>query len=315
MREHDLLEKEDMDSLSMDEIHGWYLGANITLGNPPHLSYSEKNGNFSLIQCYGSGHLGSDVLTIGSTSSRVTVGIYDKIGWCYEDGPTDGRLGLSTGTSKLGKDAPSLLREIVGQLDQPIFTIWHNRTRDGTGEAQLTLGAEDTEHCRFDWAYAPRVIVSNYNGYSYNYAVNATQIRAFNSNGSLTASWPNTTLVNVRNDLYSPSASIDVFNLFLNASNTAPVYDSKIGKWVVNCDLSKIGNVVISVGNGASVVLTPSDFTVCNSYFDACYVTVTDYKYGNFLTFGRHFLNSHCIAYNAQKDQVGFASVKSNQCS
>ncbi|KAI1698880.1 UDP-glucoronosyl and UDP-glucosyl transferase domain-containing protein [Ditylenchus destructor] len=301
MRKHDMLEKEDMDSLSMDEIHGWYLGGNITFGNPPKrfyveidffeyaeltligsnaslanvkkyylpkqtfnssssTSYSEKDGNFSLIPCYGFGHLGSDVLTIGNISSRVTVGIHDKIGWCYEDGPTDGRLGLSTGASKLGNNAPSLLREIVGQLDRPIFSIWHNRTRDGTGEAQLTLGAEDTKHCWFDWAYAPRVIVSNYNGYSYNYAVNATQIRAFNSNGSLAASWPNTTLVN----LYSPSASIDVFNLFLNASSTAPVYESKIGKWVVNCDLTKIGKVVISIGNSANIVLTPSDFIVYN---------------------------------------------------
>uniref|UniRef100_A0A915EPV3 Uncharacterized protein n=1 Tax=Ditylenchus dipsaci TaxID=166011 RepID=A0A915EPV3_9BILA len=94
----------------------------------------QKDGNFTY---EGSGHKGSDIVKISELSTRMTFGVLDKVGYRYQKC----LFVLSPSFNNLSDAAIQL----VGQLDQPVISVWINSTPSGNGSLNSRL-AEDTDH-------------------------------------------------------------------------------------------------------------------------------------------------------------------------
>uniref|UniRef100_A0A915E4Z0 Peptidase A1 domain-containing protein n=1 Tax=Ditylenchus dipsaci TaxID=166011 RepID=A0A915E4Z0_9BILA len=252
----------------------------------------------------GKGILGNDIARFGRLNLRnLTFGIIDKLGSAYKHQPVDAIVGLSPDDSQ--NEIPSLLQQISVQLIKPVMSLWAYSIMGQDGQGQLTLGAEDETHCSPNWMYVPRCGV----GHSVFVSSVSTSIQ------TTTMSVAVNTSMTVEPDAWMHVVPMPVLYLFTNASHA--VYNSTIDFFVVDCDLRKAGNVILTLGShedSKQLILKPEDYISYMPYYKACFVAVYGYfeKYqpDSIIELGELFLNRRCMAYNIQNNEVGFADVK-----
>ncbi|KAI1702648.1 hypothetical protein Ddc_16974 [Ditylenchus destructor] len=137
--------------------------------------------------------------------------------------------------------------------------------------------------------------------------VNATSAVAASANGTVLAQISGQVAVYVDETFWEEHVSLSVYYLFLNASGS--VYNDDTWQYEADCDSA--GNVTLSFGNG-NLVFTPSDYLEKIPESDACRLSMRRdyYSSGDYIELGRRYLNTHCVAYNAQSHQFGFAKVQ-----
>ncbi|KAI1703090.1 eukaryotic aspartyl protease domain-containing protein [Ditylenchus destructor] len=283
-------------------------------------SFVNIGKNFSMTSC-GSGKNGTDVVNVGEVNKPVNFGIvqtmYSYLRWM----PSDGILGINPKAS--ANMSQNAISQLLEDMDSPIMTWWQNETiwcPNGTlPNAQLTLGAEDTEHCKSSYVYVPRVSsISSSDRYYPVHLTSAvisndrddyeeeTEIR-FDINATLT-------LWHGQRDTYGPRTFLKAL---VNATNG--VYNYTVHDYVVDCDMSKHKDIVLNIGGSGvtedkssrQIILSPTDYVLYFDSYDVCVLSyhVVEYKYPR-LELGLKFFNNHCLAYNSKEDKIGFSEVK-----
>ncbi|KAI1698349.1 eukaryotic aspartyl protease domain-containing protein [Ditylenchus destructor] len=292
-------------------------------------TYVDKNGNFTDFPC-GKGINGSDQIKahllnlesnrlifvaahhtqVDDISANVVMGVItDKLGYYLRYYPVDGVLGLNPTLPNTNAD--NLASQLVGTLDTPIMSWWQNMTRYNEGNAQLTLGGEDTDNCQSNYVYAPQQ-PSQWTSYGdYGVHIASAQIDGMPDNE---------VSLNTTSALYPDQGSLyctyDFFYVLTNASNA--VYNETSGYWEVDCDLSKTKNIILNIGGSGDkadsttkqLILTGADYIYYWPYYDTCIVYAYPSEYAQSVELSQRFMNNHCVAYNAKEKTVGFADVK-----
>ncbi|KAI1702204.1 eukaryotic aspartyl protease domain-containing protein [Ditylenchus destructor] len=324
--------------------------ANITVGTPPqnvtvsfdffyssdffladsHISSSSRyQENYKLWQTYNSsasstyvdlhkhfsipisgsrftstdGYIGKDVMNVSSFSAKVAIGVVTST-WYFNG--FAGTAGLHSTNSSISNATGNLITQLAPQLDQPVVTLKSNYCMDYSNPnktIQITLGSLDEEHCQSDWLFAPTVPPR----YNVGYQVNASSAVAASANGTVLAQISGQVAVYVDEAYWQEYASRSVYYLFLNASGSVWNDDS----WQYEADCNSAGNVTLPLANG-NLVFTPSDYLEKVPKSDVCRLSINrdTYSTGDYIELGRRFLNSHCVAYNAQSQQFGFVKVQ-----
>ncbi|KAI1716913.1 eukaryotic aspartyl protease domain-containing protein [Ditylenchus destructor] len=273
-------------------------------------TYSDAGTNFTM-NWIGTGHVGQDTLSIGSSQAIVSFGVFDTSA-AYVSNPFDttpaGVVGLANFNSSLGNTTKNLISQLANELDQPIITIAPSNTPNVTNH--LTLGALDTEHCQSNYAIGNTLSKGTY-------SLNATSAVAINSNGSVVQNITGTVSLYAGAWFRGLLVSSKIHELLVDVSSAT--WNSSYWEYVVDCDTN--ATLALSVGEN-QIVITPFDYL--SSHGDHCVldadelwsVHYSDYDSdenddnAEVIYVGEQFLENHCLAYNVETDEVGIASSK-----
>jgi len=245
-------------------------------------------------------HVG-DGISLNATVQVATQVSYDM---AYYN--MDGTFGLSTDGSGNGQ---TLMEELAPNLDEPVITIWVNRSSGSSGGVgEITLGGMNPEKCQSDtWVNAGSSINSYYSLPTFN----VTSISG-PKNGSCANSVEGLFNVSISNSYSTMYTSIQVQDIFVKASGA--VYNRGTYGYSVSADkMASAQPVTFTMANGGQLVLTPADYTVKGrdgtiylntyGYYDQnTYPTDT-------LLVGQPFLNNHCVSQNIQTGEWSLANV------
>ncbi|KAI1692724.1 eukaryotic aspartyl protease domain-containing protein [Ditylenchus destructor] len=281
-------------------------------------SYVDIGKNFSMAAC-GRGQNGTDVVNVGEVSTAVTFGIAQNASSYLKLLPSDGILGINP--MPPFNNSQNAISQLLSGLDSPVMTWWQNETYWGFNAtlpvAQLTLGAEDIDHCKSSYVYVPRV--TNIKSYDRFYPVHLTTavISEGTPEDQIDTRFEINATLNMRHNQYRIYSPRSFFYALTNATNA--VYNSTVWEYVVDCDLSKHKDIVLNIGGSGftedetsrQIVLSPAEYIYYWSYYRVCYLSafVSGGENG-VVELPQKFLNNHCLAYNAKEDMIGFSEVK-----
>ncbi|KAI1714929.1 eukaryotic aspartyl protease domain-containing protein [Ditylenchus destructor] len=286
------------------------------------------------------GHLGNDMVQMGSLNFNITFVIWDDV-YFYFRGDyyqlyknVSGILGLSPASQLNGTNwymnMTSTVAQLIGQMDQPLITVWSNSSHSGEGSGLLTFGAEDTDHCESNWIYTTKLTPDGKTSLYYSgYTVHLDTIHGTWTNGTEQTFEIDLDLAIVP-DISCIVLPWDYAKFFWNISKA--VYHDHgdlLGYWIVDCDTTNLGNVTFTVGgpgydrsnNKYNLTITVDDYSKYYKDYDVCYLDLSFYpayfttdrdntqkKYPFIL--GRQFAQNHCVAYDLENDNIGIAESK-----
>ncbi|KAI1699333.1 eukaryotic aspartyl protease domain-containing protein [Ditylenchus destructor] len=270
-------------------------------------SYVDIGKNFSTAAC-GRGQKGTDVVNVGEVSTAVTFGIAQNASSYLKLLPSDGILGINR--MPPFNNSKNAISQLLSGLDSPVVTWWQNETYWGFNAtlpvAQLTLGAEDIDHCKSSYVYVPRV--TNIKTYDRFYPVHLTTavISEGTPEDQIETRFEINATLNMRHNQYRIYSPRSFFYALTNATNA--VYNSTVWEYVVDCDLSKHKDIVLNIGGSG---FTEDGTSRQISYYRVCYLSAfVSGEENRVVELPQKFLNNHCLAYNAKEDMIGFSEVK-----
>ncbi|KAI1702082.1 eukaryotic aspartyl protease domain-containing protein [Ditylenchus destructor] len=283
-----------------------YFPPKKTFNSSASITYEQQTDSFAYLYDMVA-HFGSDYVMFGEAAANLTFVIYDHVPDFALELPVDGMLGLS---SKDRRYNISFFEQIMPELDQPIISFWTNRIHGfQNGTAEITIGAEDTDHCEPNWTYSPEISLEGTDWwYSTGYAAHVTGFTAeldgqelmFRMNKSL-----------IFFDGYGMAAMPHYLKyFFINAADA--VWNQTMYQHIVDCDIDRHANVTLHINGSHDIVMYPSDYVAYMRYWNVCFLDIWGYdddEY-NFMTLPINFWNGHCFAYNHATREVGLADAK-----
>ncbi|KAI1728140.1 eukaryotic aspartyl protease domain-containing protein [Ditylenchus destructor] len=281
--------------------------AKATYNTSASTTYMAIEGNYT--SWCGYGHLAKDIATLGGVSVNASLGVVDKLGYWLNLQPIDGTLGLSP--REYPTNNISLLRQVLKELDRPVLSLWCNKTGHDAGNSLITLGTEDTDNCHSDWAFVPQVGDWYDTHLSFASAVIDGESKTLDLNATVSV---------------NPSYSAFIFGpnsfkyLIVNASNA--VFNTSIKFYEVNCNISQAPNITLTLGGydvscdstSRNVIMTGADYIRYHTMYKTCFISIYGYDdknaKTNYVELPQQFLNNHCLAYNVQNRELGFATAK-----
>ncbi|KAI1705450.1 eukaryotic aspartyl protease domain-containing protein [Ditylenchus destructor] len=284
------------------------LVTNISVGTPPQ----NLNVEFQLLNGESDLFLYGDQAQLSEYVTNLQYAMHKRFGKQYYTSESSSysnissnvvRLSSFVGNGHMGQDdiSANLLTQLTAQYENPIITIVKNKN-----QGHVMLGGLDEKSCRSNWAFARHI----YGSYADPYELRASAISAVAANKTNLSTSKMSISFSVSKFRWNLQVGATVHEHFRIASDA--VWNRTQFGYVIDCDKSKLGNVELTVGsNGSRIVLTPEDYLYYNSDYDACHLGVTVNGMPdkvNDIVAGSHFMDNHCLAYNSQTGELGFAN-------
>ncbi|KAI1708731.1 eukaryotic aspartyl protease domain-containing protein [Ditylenchus destructor] len=282
-----------------------YLPHKTTFNSSASMTYLHQKNCFAY-ETDTIAHFGSDYVQFGESAANVTFVLMDHVTYDILELPIDGYLGLAANDTRYNI---SFFSQIQDQLDQPIVSMWSNMSfAQRTGSAEVTLGAEDTDRCEQDWTYYPVTPRKALDYYYQGYGVQLTAFTAEVDGLQATFKLNKTLILDHRYNHAQMPFYLKYF--FANASNA--VFNETIGLSVVDCDVSKHGNVTFHLEGSRTIIFYPPDYVAYLHYLNVCILHINGYaddRY-DYITVPFNFWNGHCFAYNHDTNEIGLADSR-----
>jgi len=261
---------------------------------------------------YRSGGVGSDVINVGEgISLNATVQVASTVSYNMAYYNMDGSFGLSTNNS--GAPGQTLMAEVMPHLDEPVVTVWVNRSSAGcscNGEGEITLGGLNPEKCNA----ARWTNVGNGTG-SYNNlpSFNVSSISGPpTGNGSCANSVEAQFTISLDTRYSTIYTSIQVQDVFVKASGA--VYNRTKYSYVVPADkVATAQPVILNLASGGQLQMTADDYIV-KGWDGTNYLYVYGYYDQNkvpvdTIQLGQSFLTNHCVSQNLQTGEWSLTPI------
>ncbi|KAI1695382.1 eukaryotic aspartyl protease domain-containing protein [Ditylenchus destructor] len=276
----------------------------LRFGRRYYTSESTSYSNISskvvgLSSFVGNGHVGQDDISSARINfGAVKFGVVDEIK--ASDNGLSGVFGLIPARSRLNS-SENLITQFTAQYENPIITIVKDKS-----QGHVMLGGLDEKNCHSNWAFGPHI----HGSYADPYRLKSSAISAISANKTNLGTRKKSISLYVSKFRWNLQVGGNLHEEFLKASGA--VWNGTQFGYVIDCDKSKLGNVELTVGsNDSRIVITPEDYVSYNSDYDACHldVSVSDrLEEMNAIVAGSYFMDNHCLAYNSQTGEMGFAN-------
>ncbi|KAI1704269.1 mitochondrial intermediate peptidase [Ditylenchus destructor] len=259
---------------------------------------------------------GSDLVSLGSYGTidpaRLKMIVVNGTSEWFLYEPFDGILGLASQDNQNFDNSQDTIRAIGREFGYTKWTLWFNMNALGNGVSKLTFGDLDTKHCTLDtWKWVPRANRSSewsyvsltWNGWDWN----EVPLHSIKTEGRPPK------LVKRKLSIENKEGDIQVTNDLLEFFTEPNMAKKQRGKHVVDCNLTKAADVIFIIGdefNPVELVLKGDDYITYDKDADACVLALFVLSSENPYTpieLPRRFLRNHCIAYDFEKDSIGFA--------
>jgi len=277
-----------------------------------------SNGKFTS-DWRDTGVMVGDKINIGGLSANVSFGDITTVNSWIGDYPMDGILGLSPKPSN-NSGMSNLLKQLSGSLALPVLTMHINRSAEynyrssnaSSTSAQIVLGTNSLPQCNANNWKSINLNPQSADQYA-PFVVNATAISSANSTGCNSHVQVNHPVWFV-DGFYSMIVSHQVEELFVKASGAV---FNQTSRWYTVADVSKAGDVNITLADGEVLTLKPQDYIV--PYKGINYLEVygwyreDDARYADMPMFiGQQWLNSRCLSYNINVNTLSITDALPN---
>jgi len=263
------------------------------------------------------GHVVTDVINLNGVEALVNVGVadtdngYSSVQWSHADAVFGLHVAILPDDDS--RSNVSVLRQIAGQLDQPVVTVLarlSNASDHGSVSTtgQITIGALDVVNCESNYAITPK-----YNQWNYasllGVSVGSYSNNSLNDDILAADEWHRWHYVN--NDLF------DALIAATNAVDISPAPSEKprnhyYDTFTVDCaSVSSFPPIVLTLGGNVQVEVRGEDYVELQSD-GTCLLAVSPYGDGAAsINLGLNFLTNNCFADFYNVGQLGFSRVRS----